>query len=55
MAISPDGTRIVYVANYQLYLRSMDQLEAVPIRGTNESPTEPFFSPDGQWVGYFAR
>ena len=55
MAISPDGTRIVYVANYQLYLRSMDQLEAVPIRGTNESPTEPFFSPDGQWVGYFAQ
>ena len=55
MAISPDGTRIVYVANAQLYLRSMDQLEAVPIRGTNENPTEPFFSPDGQWVGYFAR
>ena len=55
MAISPDGTRIVYVANGQLYLRSMDQLEAVPLRGTNENPSEPFFSPDGQWVGYFAR
>ena len=55
MAISPDGTRVVYVANAQLYLRSLDQLEAAPIRGTSENPNEPFFSPDGQWVGYFAR
>ena len=34
VALSPDGTRIVYIANNRLYLRAMDQLEAVPIRGT---------------------
>ena len=54
IALSPDGTKLVYVANQQLYLRSMDQLEAAPIRGTNEDPAEPVFSPDGQWIAYFA-
>jgi serine/threonine-protein kinase len=55
VAISPDGTRLVYVANQQLYLRAMDQLEATPIRGTNEDPAEPVFSPDGQWIAYWAN
>ena len=54
MTLSPDGTRLVYVANVQLYLRAMDQLEAVPIRGTEENPAEPVFSPDGEWIAYFA-
>ena len=55
VALSPDGTHLVYVANNQLYLRAMDQLEATPIRGTAEgSGREPFFSPDGQWVGFWA-
>ncbi len=36
----------------QLYRRSMDQLEASPIPGT-EGGASPFFSPDGQWVGFF--
>ena len=53
LAISPDGTKLAYVANYQLYLRAMDQLEAQPVRGTNEDPMEPVFSPDGQWLAYF--
>ena len=48
VAISPDGTKIVYVANQQLYLRALDQLDAQPIAGTNEDPLEPVFSPDGQ-------
>ena len=34
VAISPDGARLVYVANDQLYLRSMSDLEARPIPGT---------------------
>ena len=55
VALSPDGTRLVYVANQQLYLREMDQLEAAPIRGTDLIPTSPFFSPDGQWVGFYAQ
>ena len=53
LAISPDGTKIVYVANQQLYLRSIDQLDAHPIPGTAEDPLEPVFSPDGQWIAYF--
>ena len=57
VAISPDGTRLTYVArqngNQQLYLRPMDSQEAKPIPGT-EGAVNPFFSPDGQWVGFFA-
>ena len=53
LALSPDGTQLAYVANQQLYLRAMDQLEAQPVRGTNEDPMEPVFSPDGQWLAYF--
>jgi serine/threonine-protein kinase len=52
-AISPDGTKIAYVANQELYLRAMDELDAQPIRGTNEDPSEPVFSPDGQQIAYF--
>ncbi len=54
VAVSPDGSRMVYVANQRLFLRAMDTLESTPIPGTDESPTGPFFSPDGQWVGYFS-
>jgi serine/threonine-protein kinase len=57
VAFSPDGTRLAYVARQngtlQLYLRAMDSLEAKPISGT-EGASEPFFSPDGQWLGFFA-
>ncbi len=35
VAISPDGTRIVYVANSQLYLRPLAERDARPIAGTN--------------------
>jgi Tol biopolymer transport system component len=56
-ALSPDGTHLAYVASQggtqQLYLRAMDNLEARPIPGT-EGGVGPFFSPDGQWVGFFA-
>jgi len=56
VALSPDGTRLVYVANLQLYLREMDQMAATPIRGTEESGSQsPFFSPDSQWVGFWAN
>ena len=54
VAVSPDGSRMVYVANQQLYLRAMDALESTPIAGTDESPATPFFSPDGQWIGYWS-
>jgi serine/threonine protein kinase/Tol biopolymer transport system component len=58
IAVSPDGTRLVYSAGSnnittQLYIRAMDGLQAVPIPGT-EGAHNPFFSPDGQWVGFNA-
>jgi serine/threonine-protein kinase len=58
LAIAPDGSRIVYVANGRLYLRALDQLEAVPIPGTEAGGAggfarTPFFSPDGQWIGFW--
>jgi eukaryotic-like serine/threonine-protein kinase len=57
LAISPDGKNIVYVAvqggTQQLFLRPLDSLEAKPIAGT-EGAVSPFFSPDGQWIGFFA-
>ena len=56
IALSPDGTRLVYAArvgsgNPQIYSRSLDQLDAVPIRGT-DGARFAFFSPDGQWIGF---
>jgi len=56
VAMSPDGTHLVYVARkdetQQLYVRAMDSLEAKPIPGT-EGAGNPFFSPDGQSLGFF--
>jgi serine/threonine-protein kinase len=54
MALSPDGRRFVYNTADGLYVRSTDQLEARRIPGTEENLTNPFFSPDGQTVAYFA-
>ncbi|MCL4523997.1 MAG: serine/threonine-protein kinase [Acidobacteria bacterium] len=53
LAISPDGSKVAYAANQRLYLRSLDSLTAVELPGT-EAASSPFFSPDGQWVGFFA-
>ncbi|MDA2935007.1 protein kinase [Acidobacteria bacterium AH-259-D05] len=55
VAVPPDSSRMVYVASNQLYVRAMDALDSTPIPGTEENPANPFFSPDGQWVGYFSR
>jgi serine/threonine-protein kinase len=55
LALSPDGSHLVYVANNRLYLRRLDQLAATEILGTDTgSGREPFFSPDGQWIGFWA-
>jgi serine/threonine-protein kinase len=57
IAMSPDGSRIVYVGaspnGNQLFLRGLDQLDPVPLPGT-QNAISPFFSPDGQWVAYYA-
>jgi serine/threonine protein kinase/Tol biopolymer transport system component len=58
VALSPDGTRLAYVAlqgsTQQLYLRAMDNPDARPISGT-DGGVGPFFSPDGQWLAFFAE
>lgn len=54
VALSPDGSRLAYTANGQLFLREMGEMGTVPIRGTDVNPWGPFFSPDGQWIGFFA-
>jgi DNA-binding winged helix-turn-helix (wHTH) protein/Tol biopolymer transport system component len=52
--LSPDGTRLAYVSQSQLFTRRLDQAEATELAKT-EGLQDPFFSPDGQWVGFFAR
>ena len=52
LAVSPDGKQLVYRTPKGLYLRSVDELSAKLIAGTEENPSTPFFSPDGKWIGY---
>jgi eukaryotic-like serine/threonine-protein kinase len=57
VAISPDGTRLVYVGGgpaRRLYVRRIDDPEVTPIAGT-DGASSPFFSPDGRSIGFFAN
>jgi serine/threonine-protein kinase len=55
--LSPDGRAIVLLVRRdnitKLYVRRLDQLEATELAGT-ENATNPFFSPDGSQIGFFA-
>src|SRR6267143_810728 len=56
--LSPDGTHLAFVAvgsdqKRRIYVRSLDQLRATVLSGT-ENARNHFFSPDGQWLGFFA-
>ena len=57
VALSADGRRLVYTAavnsTTSLYLRVLDRLDSTPLPGT-EGAAGPFFSPDGNSVGFFA-
>ena len=53
LAVSPDGTRIVYAADGRLYLRSLSDLESRPIPGADPG-IQPVFSPDGQSLVFWA-
>jgi len=55
IAISPDGSRIAYVDGSALFVRSLAELEPLALVQLDDitlAPQSPFFSPDGQWVGY---
>ena len=58
VAMSPDGKNLVYVGNdgegTQLYLRHLDQYQAVPIPGT-EGAEVADFSPDGRSIAFIRR
>ena len=55
LAVSPDSTQIVYSTSKGLYLRSIDESNAKPIAGAEDANRQPFFSPDGKWIGYQAN
>jgi serine/threonine protein kinase len=54
VAISPDGSRIVYPTPRGLAVRTRDQLDITFIDLPGEGANSPFFSPDGGWIGYSA-
>lgn len=57
IAYSPDGRTLVYTLIEKgiprLYRRTIDSFQASPISG-GENATAPFFSPDGQWIGFLS-
>ena len=57
--LSPDGGRLAYVGTGatggpQLWVRDRDNLAPRALAGT-DGADGPFFSPDGQWIGYFSQ
>ena len=58
ISLSPNGKRVVYLASLgggapRLFVRRLDQPNATELSGT-EGAIRPFFSPDGQWIGFAA-
>ena len=57
VAISPDGLKVVIAMGAQdspqLFLRQLDRDELVVLPGTGGAEF-PFFSPDGEWVGFWS-
>jgi len=61
IALAPDGSSLVFsaspdgtMAKAMLFKRPLDRHESTVIPGTEE-PCMPFFSPDGQWIGFWAK
>jgi serine/threonine-protein kinase len=57
LVISRDGTRVAYVGRKdgknRIFVRALGESDAKTLEGT-EGGDAPFFSPDGQWIGFFA-
>jgi Tol biopolymer transport system component len=64
VALSPDGRKLAFTTGRlggsnsastfnRIWVRSLDSLEAVPLRGS-EGAMLPFWSPDGRSIGFFA-
>jgi Tol biopolymer transport system component len=58
IAVSPDDRTVIFRAASQgvarLYRRGLNASAAEPIAGT-EGGFSPFFSPDGEWLGFFTN
>ncbi|MGB7220616.1 MAG: hypothetical protein WBD07_17590 [Vicinamibacterales bacterium] len=56
LAIAPDGSRFVYVANNRLYVKPVRQGEATEIAGIAERQglSNPLFTPDGQAIVFWS-
>jgi eukaryotic-like serine/threonine-protein kinase len=50
--ISPDGSMLLCAAGDRLRLRRLNSPQFAPLSGTHTS--QPFWSPDSQWIGYFS-
>jgi serine/threonine-protein kinase len=57
LAISPDGRRIAFrgesANDHRIFLRDLSRESAEPVAGS-EGGGDPFFSPDGEWIGFIA-
>jgi len=57
VVLSADGRQVAFTGTNgsatRLYVRPIDRIGATPIDNT-EGAANPFFSPDGQWIGFFA-
>ena len=58
VALSKDGTKLAYVVNHgterSIFIRPLNKLEGASVPGT-ERGSAPFFSPDGEWLGFAAE
>src|SRR5215510_10744159 len=52
LAVTPDGSRVVYRGNGQILMRALDQLDPIVLVRAGQ-PLSLFASPDGHWVGYY--
>ena len=57
VALSKDGSKLAYVVNHgtdrSIFIRPLNQLDGTSVAGT-ERGSAPFFSPDGEWLGFAA-
>lgn len=52
VAVSDDGARIAFAADDRLWIRRLGDPEAVAIEQPGNAMVNPFFSPNGDWVGF---
>ena len=57
VAIAPDGSQFVYVANYRLYLKPMSEMSSLFIQGTEiaQGVVNPVFSPDSRSIAFYSN